>query len=316
MNIYRILIVILMMVFWATANAHSSDGIHFGTYTPDQFRDYWYNRGAEISRFTLQQARYGEIHDGDAVLVFVTENFNPAIQVKADHSGPQDVPVLKLNAVRKFFTGIYPYSILTSIFTPLDSQKYPLPLKITSSTQEWCGQVYTQMNLGNDDYRVRMHSYFEKEGDQDFNLKNHVPEDAIWNLIRIAPQTLPRGAFLMIPSPVYARLLHRPLAPQKAVAVLEPIEDKSLEGNSLVRYAIDFPGEQRTLRIFFEQEFPYRIQKWEESHRGLAGMGTKELTTRATRTHTIMDAYWEHHGNKDRASLPKLGLNAREMGSN
>ena len=88
---------------------------------------------------------------------------NPGTQVKADHPGPQDIAILKLNMVRKFFTGIYPYSIMTSIFAPLDVQKYPLPLKISSSIQEWCGHVYAQMNLAENEYRVRMHSYFEKD---------------------------------------------------------------------------------------------------------------------------------------------------------
>ena len=195
-------------------------------------------------------------------------------------------------------------------------QKYPLPLKINSSTQEWCGQVYTQMNLIEDEYRVRMHSYFEKEGDRDFKIKNYVPEDAIWAMMRIAPNGLPQGEFFMIPGTVYARLAHRPLMPQKAVASLDPVDGKSLEGNPLVRYEVDFPAEQRTLRIFFEKDFPYRIQKWEESYRGLAAMGAKVMTTRATRTHTIMDAYWRHHGNRDRALLKKLGLSAKEMGKN
>ena len=314
MKIRYNLLIILLSVGISVGSAYSGDGPHFGTYTPDQFREYWYNHGAEISRFTLQQMRYGEIHEGDAVLVFVTEEINPDLQVKADDPGPQNVPILKLNAVRKFFTGVYPYSIMTSIFSPVDMQKYPLPLKINSSTQEWCGQVYTQMNLIEDEYRVRMHSYFEKEGDRDFKIKNYVPEDAIWAMMRIAPNSLPRGEFFMIPGTVYVRLAHRPLMPQKAVASLDTVDGKSLEGNSLVRYEVDFPAEQRTLRIFFEEDFPYRIQKWEESYRGLAAMGAKVMTTRATRTHTIMDAYWQHHGNRDRALLEKLGLNARELG--
>ncbi len=316
MKIRYNLLIILLSVGLSAGSVYSDDVTHFGTYTPDQFRDYWYNHGAEISRFTLQQMRYGEIHEGDAVLVFVTEEINPAIQVKADYPGSENIPILKLNAVRKFFTGIYPYSIMTSIFSPVDMQKYPLPLKINSSTQEWCGQVYTQMNLIEDEYRVRMHSYFEKEGDRDFNIKNSVPEDAIWTMIRIAPDALPQGEFFMIPGTVYARLVHRPLMPQKAVASLDTVDEKSLEGNSLVRYEVDFPAEQRTLRIFFEKDFPYRIQKWEESYRGLAAMGAKVMTTRAIRSHTIMDAYWRHHGNRDRALLKKLGLDARELGNN
>jgi hypothetical protein len=305
-----------MTVNLTTIKAHTDETIRLGTYTFNQFRDYWYNQGAELSRFTLQQMRYGEIHAGDAVLVFVTEEMNPAIQIKADDSRPENIPVLKLNAVRKFFTGIYPYSIMTSVFSPLDMQKYSLPLKISSSTQEWCGHVYTQMNLHDNEYRVRLHSYFEKEGEQDFKIKNDVPEDAIWSMIRIAPRKLPEGEFFVIPGMVYVRLAHRPLKPQRAVAVLDAVAEKSLEGSPLVRYEIRMPEAQRTLRIYFEKEFPYRIQKWEESYRGLAGINSKAKTTRAVRTHTIMDAYWRHHGNQDRARLKKLGLDAKEMGSN
>ncbi len=314
MKIRLIFIIVTMLVCVIANKAHSYEKINFTGYTRNQFRDYWYSQGAEISRFSLEQVRYGEIHKGDAVLVFVTEEFNPAIQIKADKSRPDNVPVLKLNFVRKFFTGIYPYSILTSVFSPVDVRNYPLPMKISSSTQEWCGHAYTQLNLNDDRYRVRMHSYFEKEGDQDFRLKSYVPEDAIWNMIRIAPDTLPLGEFLLIPGTVYARLAHRQLAPRKAVATLKKIAGKSLENNPLVRYEIGIPAEQRTLRIVFEEKFPYRIQKWEESYRSMAAMGGKLMTTRAVRSHTILDPYWQHHRNQDRVMLKKLGLNAREMG--
>ncbi len=314
MKIRLIFIIVTMLVCVIANKAHSYEKINFTGYTRNQFRDYWYSLGAEISRFSLEQVRYGEIHKGDAVLVFVTEEFNPAIQIKADKSRPDNVPVLKLNFVRKFFTGIYPYSILTSVFSPVDVRNYPLPMKISSSTQEWCGHAYTQLNLNDDRYRVRMHSYFEKEGDQDFRLKSYVPEDAIWNMIRIAPDTLPLREFLLIPGTVYARLAHRQLAPRKAVATLKKIAGKSLENNPLVRYEIGIPAEQRTLRIVFEEKFPYRIQKWEESYRSMAAMGGKLMTTRAVRSHTILDPYWQHHRNQDRVMLKKLGLNAREMG--
>ena len=84
----------------------------------------------------------------------------------------------------------------------------------------------------------------------------------------------------------------------------------------MVRYEIDFLEEQRSLRIFFEKIFPYRIQKWEESYPAPADSKASVKTTRAVRTHTIMDAYWRHHGNEDRALLKKLGLKARELGGN
>ncbi len=315
MNIRRMVLTIIILAGLPAAVAYTDKLPQFGTHTRDQFQDYWYNHGAEISRFSLQQMRYGEIHEGDAILVFVTEKMNPDIQIKADHPGAQDIAILKLNAVRKFFTGIYPYSIMTSIFAPVDVQQYPLPLKISSSTQEWCGHVYTQMNLNENEYRVRMHSYFEGEGDRDFKVQKVIPEDALWTLIRLAPASLPRGEFFMTPAAVYARLAHRPLMVQKAVSDFSLTGEKSLEGNPLVIYEINLPDEQRTLRIYFEKNFPHRIQKWHETYRGLTGMGAKVLTTSATRTHTIMDPYWKHHTNKDRRRLETLGLRAREMGN-
>jgi len=315
MKIWRQVFTIFILAGLPAAVAHTDELPQFGTHTRDQFQDYWYNHGAEISRFSLQQMRYGEIHQGDAVLVFVTEKMNPDIQIKADHPGSQDIAVLKLNAVRKFFTGIYPYSIMTSIFAPVDVQNYPLPLKISTSTQDWCGHVYTQMNLNENEYRVRLHSYFEAEGDRDFEVQKVIPEDALWTLIRLAPASLPRGEFFMIPGTVYARLAHRPVTVQKAVSDFSLTGEKSLEGNPLVIYEINFPDEQRTLRIYFEKNFPYRIQKWHETYRSTIGMGAKALTTSAARTHTIMDPYWKHHTNKDRRRLEALGLSARDLGT-
>jgi hypothetical protein len=61
----------------SAGSVYSYDTAEFETYTPARFRDYWYNHGAELSHFTLEQIRYGEIHEGDAVLVFVTEDINP-----------------------------------------------------------------------------------------------------------------------------------------------------------------------------------------------------------------------------------------------
>ena len=81
----------------------------------NQFKDYWYQGKAELTSYDLEQARYRDIHQGDAVLIFVTEDFSKKKQVKLDYpsKNPKDaVPILKLNSTRKFNTGIYPYSCL------------------------------------------------------------------------------------------------------------------------------------------------------------------------------------------------------------
>jgi hypothetical protein len=40
------------------------------------FKDYWYAGEAEITSYELEQARYGEIRKGHAVLIYVTEEFS------------------------------------------------------------------------------------------------------------------------------------------------------------------------------------------------------------------------------------------------
>ena len=76
----------------------------------DAFKAYWYSGQAEINRYRLEQFRYGQNHTGDAVLIFVTEDFLPGKQVKYEHGQPGETPVsvLKLNFERKFVTGVYP----------------------------------------------------------------------------------------------------------------------------------------------------------------------------------------------------------------
>lgn len=304
-----ILAILVLGLSYTTAPAQAP--VPLTNPTTDRFNAYWYPKGAEISRFTLEQARYGEIRQGDAVFIFVTESMNPALQVKADRPDAGDIPVLKLNATRTFFTGIYPYSVMTSVFSPVDFQKRPLPLKITFSGQEWCGHVWTQLNLRDTAYQVHSYSYFESEADQTMTIGRVLSEDALWNRIRMAPASLPQGRFQMIPGTLYSRFRHTRLAPQPAVAELLSIRKNSLEGFPLLAYRVHMPQDDRTLTIFFEAEFPHRIQGWEDTYPDGFRGGRPRLTTRAERTHTLMTDYWNKNRNTDRSLLDKLGIDWR-----
>ena len=98
----------------AATPAPSPEAVSLGLPTPESFAEehgsfasYWHQGVAELSRYSLRQARYGETHEGEAVLVFVTEPFLPDAQVKDDDgNAPDAVAVLKLNAYRRFHTGI------------------------------------------------------------------------------------------------------------------------------------------------------------------------------------------------------------------
>ncbi|NNK73098.1 MAG: septum formation inhibitor Maf, partial [Flavobacteriaceae bacterium] len=62
-----------------------------------EFKDYWYAGQAEVTSYSLKQERYGELREGTAVTVFVTEDFVPQKQVKANRNSEKNIPVLKLN---------------------------------------------------------------------------------------------------------------------------------------------------------------------------------------------------------------------------
>lgn len=272
-------------------------------FMPDQqWNDYWYKGLAELTSYTLQQSRYGEIHSGTVVNIFVTEDFSRTKQVKLDDSrnaGDDKVNVLKLNQSVKFNTGIYPYSLMMSAFSPVDMQQFPHALKIAATMQEWCGMTYFQLNNRADKYTIEQRSYFESEGDKDVNLSNDIVlEDEVWTHIRMQPATLPLGEIKIFPGALYLRLSHKPIEAVDAKASL-----RNAEGMKI--YQIDYPSLNRTLSITFEPVFPYKITGWEDTYPGLDG---KLLTTVASKNKELMVDYWSKHTNADSLLRKELGL--------
>ncbi|WP_456437204.1 septum formation inhibitor Maf [Psychroserpens sp.] len=260
-----------------------------------EFKSYWYAGKAEITSYKLEQARYGELRDGNAVLVFVTEDFLPEEQVKADRSNKTNTPVLKLNATKNFNTGIYPYSIMQSTFFPIDNNEHAI--KITCSVQEWCGHVFTQLN-NKKQFEIKSYSYFESEGDQDFKLDQTILENELWTQLRIDPKSLPTGEIEIIPSFEFIRLKHIELKPYKAIV--------EITKNS---YKITYPELERTLEINFNSNFPYDISSWKDTFKDGHGSKVKVLTTKATRLKTINSAYWSKNNNADEVLRDSLQLN-------
>ncbi|MGR3174165.1 MAG: hypothetical protein ACUZ8N_06150 [Candidatus Scalindua sp.] len=274
------------------------------------FHSYWYNYGAEITRFELEQSRYGEVHPGYAILIFVTEPFRPDIQVKADYEASREksIPILKLNLIKRFNTGIYDYSIMKSVFTPIPSEQQPFSktLKVSTTRQDWCGHVYLQYNLEGDYYKVKQYSYFEKEGDKDVTIPYAHLEDEIWTRIRIDPKTLPLGEIEMIPGSFFTTLRMIDLGVENAVAELTNTQDGNRGGIS--QYTVTYPSLGRTLSIRFNRNFPYDILSWSETYLSGSGKDAKVLTTKARRTHAVMVDYWNKNSVKDLELRKELGL--------
>jgi hypothetical protein len=293
---------ILALTFAGCREPASSQDKAVPLYETSQFKTYWYAGKAELDAYALDQSRYGENHQGEAVLIFVTEPFSKKKQVKLDNpetAGNDKVNVLKLNFTKKFVTGIYPYSMMLSVFTPINRSVEPNTLKVTMSSQEWCGHVYEQMNLKGNQFNVESHSYFEQEGDQIFQLKRAILEDELWNIIRTDPNRLPMGSIDLIPGLFFMRLHHYGSDIQSANA------SQSENADGSVQYKLEFPEIERTLNIRYEGGFPYKILGWVEEFTAPDG---KIMRTTATLKKTLVIDYWRKNKKQFRYLRDSLGL--------
>lgn len=263
------------------------------------FDEYWYSGKAELTGYKLEQNRYGEVRNGHAVMVFVTEPFSKEKQVKLDYPsqspGSDNISVLKLNALRKFTTGVYDYSMMNSVFTPVSLDKYPNTLKLTCSAQDWCGHSFTQLNYREDSYQLQEFSYFESEGDKSKNLGDALLEDEIFTRLRLNPASLPTESVELIPGLFFSRTAHVNLKPKKA-----RISFKS-EKEASTQCIIEYLHLDRTVKIDFGSEFPHEILSWEEIDKG-------QTTVRATKAKSIRSPYWERNATKYEYLRDSLGI--------
>jgi hypothetical protein len=268
-------------------------------FAPDpNFNQYWYAGKAELNSYDYTINRYDETRKGYAVMVFVTEDLSKSKQVKLDNpaaAGTDRVPVLKLNALQRFQTGIYDYSLMSSIFTPVDIQNYPHSLKLTTTVQDWCGHVFSQLNLTDKGYLISQYSYFETEGDNVSDTEGGMLEDEIFTRLRINPESVVSKSVKMIPNLTYTRLRHKPIAPQNA-----SIDIKQGE-KGLKTCSINYPDIKRRLEVYFEAAFPHKIMGFKEYN------GEKVMSEVNIRK-TVMSAYWEQHDLKSDPLRKELGL--------
>ena len=275
---------------------------HFG----GRVDQYWYQGKAELNNYDLEQIRYGEIHPGQVTMIFVSEPFLAGRQVKDDNgTDPTSTPALKTNQVRRFTTGIYDYSQMTSVFTPALTSEHPHTLKVTTSVQDWCGQTWLQMNYaGADRWSTSLRSYFEKEGDVRESVPADFLEDELFNRIRMGYDHLPQGTFNVVPANGYLVMMHKPLAAAKATLALADYSGDRFAGENLKSYSVDFTGLDRRVEIVFDAAAPYVIRGWTETYPSRG----KTLTTVATLREQLLEPYWGQNGVADSTKRAEIGL--------
>jgi hypothetical protein len=280
---------------------------------PLSAQDFWAHWGdgrAELNGYALKQPRYGALRSGTAVLIFVTEDFSGALHVKAEpgrHRAADVFPVLKLNAVRDFATGIYDYNVMTSTFLRV-AAGWPLA-KLSFSSQDWCGHVWHQLVPRAGRLGGVFHSYFDGEADgtEDLELPNGgVLEDALpvllrgWNGAYLEPGE--RRSVPFLPSLLWTRLNHRKLAWTRAeVSRSRTTRTQSVPAGrfEVSSYTVE-TGDGRSLGFDIEAAPPYRLVRQ-------TGPDGEELALRgSTRL-----PYWQLNGPGGEKHLNQLGLSAR-----
>ncbi len=265
----------------------------------DGFADYWYAGKSEVAVYDLQQSRYGEMRAGTATLIFVTEPFSKKKHVKLDDPSKAKsdaTTVLKLNMVKKYNTGIYPYSVMSSGFADVNTgQLY----KATTSIQEWCGHVFMQANsTGKNDYKYQGFSYFESEGDESGTLKNTALAEELMLKIRLEKLDPSMKELKLVPSQEMLRLLH--IAPASVAASLSWTEtDKTRTLSVNYENAMEF----ETV-ITYSKEFPHVIQSWSESFT----KGGKRHTSTAKLKTVQMLPYWSMNSSRYDKVRKEIGL--------
>ena len=270
---------------------------------------YWSQGKAEVNVYEVSQNRYRENHSGQLVSVFVTEDFLTNKQVKNEYYvNKNSTWILKNIQLKKFTTGVYDYSLFNSVFTPIDRNKFPKSLKVSASSQEWCGTIYTQFNLNlNSEYKVEHRSYFEKEGDRTTRIKSSYLEDEVFTVLRMNPLLLPLGTVQLIPPANYLQLKHLQIQSYKAFTSLIPYNEKEFSGSNLMQYKIVYPQLKRTIRIVFENKAPYKIMGWFEKFP--SSFDGKFRTTSVILKTQKMLPYWKQNSLKDKQLREELGLN-------
>ena len=134
-----------------------------------EFWEWWGDGQAELSGYRLTLNRYGDPREAELALIYVTEPHDRRSWIKDDDArGRNRVEVLKLNSNAFFLTGIYPYGVMTSVFSPVDRYREERfqPVRIVHSAQEWCGAYSHMVWPGPDRLRSLRLSYFAGEDER------------------------------------------------------------------------------------------------------------------------------------------------------
>ena len=272
---------------------------------PDGFWEHWGDGRAELVGYALQMPRYGEMRTGEAVLITVTESFSATEAVKSDRGGPGTHPVLKLNQIADFQTGVYDYNTMTSAFMRLDGGlPRGVPARLGFSMQEWCGQTSTRVVADEGALVHSVDSYFEGESSGPTRVSiptGAIAEDTLAGLLRGLTGPPPEGEVSLLPRLMDNQLHHRELAWRDATLERGAAQQLDTPAGSMdVTPWTLRGGAQGTRTWYIGVAPPHLLVGWDG-----------EDGERARMSGQLRTAYWQQAGEGQEALRAELGLATR-----
>lgn len=271
------------------------------------FYEHWGDGRAELSSYDVIQPRYGELRKGYGVMIFVTEDIHRDTYIKVESPTPDDkrLYVLKLNNVLKFNTGIYDYSVMSSVFAEVEGAEYPFALrKVSLSAQEWCGHVFDELQVRSGRVKGQLNSYFEREGRRDYHFeraRDFASEDGLLIRMReLKGELLEVGQRMkvqLLPGLWALRMAHGEHALVAATLSKAAAVEVESAGAVLSAYVWTLETEAGWKKYWVEKAYPHRILRWQYSDGG-----------RGELKKTIRVPYWSLHDNAHEIYRAELGI--------
>ncbi len=293
---------VLMILIFLFGECYSSD-----------FYKHWGDGQAEISSYDVKVLRYNQMRSGRAVLIFVTEDINTETLIKVESPTPKNerMYVMKLNHIIRFNTGIYDYSVMSSVFSQVVGIDWPFALrKVTMSAQDWCGHIFDEVKVDANRVEGRINSYFERDGLSSYTIPislGFVSGDGILVRMReLGGEWLEPGEQIPIslfPSLWGIRL--RGLQRKIIEATLSKGMAKDLELSFQVipahKWQLDFGNTWE--KYWVEKAYPHRILAWEFSDGG-----------RGELRETVRLSYWLLNNNNNAEYRRLLDIDPEKSG--
>lgn len=301
-RIFALLAVLLLLLVVTPACAQESEPSPEPAPPTDLFQhldpqwvqnEYWYRGEAEIDLYDASLVKYGEPREVDEVaMIFVTEDFEPDLLVKADDwQRPDLVPMFKLNYVISVQTGVYRYEQMLSFFF----RRADLGLtKMTLSSHEWCGNSFKELINHGERESFDFNTYWDGQGNGEYGVD--FPDDLV--LYDSLPAQLRALRFEegleatmhLLPTQLSSRV--SPPAWETATLRVLPKTKVEVPAGTFEAWPVEVFHARGTDRLAFEAAYPNRMVRWHQ-----AGGDRYELETSETM------AYWNLNGKDDEGKL-------------